>query len=235
MTSPPHPKQQLSPKTEGNMMRNKDAWMIGVYGGSGSGKSTKAKALIKSEKRVVVFDSLDEYADEEGYPRFTSLEALGKAMAKNYDKGFRVAYVPTSGQEVVALHQLSLMLMRVFQKGYKSGDHDQKITLVVEEMNQAYPVYALPSEFWGFSELCSRGRHYGINRIGVAQRAAEINTRFRGNVKGFYCFRLSTSNDLRAACELLGNEYKNAIRTLPPHDFLYWEGGTVTEGTNTLN
>ena len=55
------------------------------------------------------------------------------------------------------------------------------MTLVVEEMNLSFPVAGGVHKCTGFAEICSRGRHYGIDVIGASQRIAEVDTRFRGN------------------------------------------------------
>lgn len=209
-----------------------NASRIGIVGGSGSGKSTRAKAMTKAARRCVAFDPLDEYA-QEGFKRFDSLPALGKHIAANL-RDFRACYVPRAGAEVAALSKLSFML-KDLQAGYKAGLHRAQLHFLIEEMNISFPSSMAMKEHPGFGDLCSRGRHWGINLIGVSQRPNEINTRFRGNLEHLYVFRLIDHVDIQSLVAALGKEYATKIKTLKPHEY-YYRGldGVVKKGKNRL-
>ncbi len=214
-------------------MINKNATRIGVYGGSGSGKSTKAKLLMKEMGLgVIAFDPLDEYA-EEGFTRFDNLKTMAKYLKRMYGKPFKYALVPDAGKEAEQLHALSVFLVAV-QANYKAGKCTTQLLLLVEEMNLSYPVEKLSKGLNGFSNICSRGRHFGINVMGISQRPAEINTRFRGNCNGFYVFRMAEHNDLTALAKVMGPEVKETIRNLKTHEYIYWENGEIKRGKNVL-
>lgn len=194
-----------------------DATRIGIWGGSGSGKSTRAKEMIKAARRIVVFDPMDEY-QREGFKRFSSLPVLGRYIAANL-KAFRCCYVPSPGREAQALHTLSFML-RDLQSGYKSGAHTAQLHFLVEELNMGFGTNNA-DKFDGFAFLCSRGRHFGINLLGISQRPNEVNTRFRGNLEHVYVFRLIDHVDIKSLTAALGTQYAGKINTLAPHDYLY--------------
>lgn len=213
-------------------MQGKDATRIGVYGASGSGKSTLVKTMLKSDHRQIVFDPMDEYTAY-GYRRFEKLPVMGKALAKAWGKGFRFCYVPPANREPVALHQLARML-KAMQSDYKANRDKRKITLIVEELNLSFPVTSLPQELAGFSDICSRGRHYGINIIGITQRPAEVNTRFRGNLEGQYIFRLAEHNDISAIQKTLGPEGAAEVKALAQHEYIHFVNGNREKGKNKL-
>lgn len=209
-----------------------NATRIGIWGGSGSGKSTRAKEMLKSARRVVVFDPMEEY-EREGLKPFRSIAALGKHIATNFNS-FRACYIPAPGQEAEALHKLSLLL-RDLQSGYKAGHHSAQLHLMVEEMNLCFGSN-ISGSLSGFAELCSRGRHSGINLIGISQRPNEVNTRFRGNLEHLFVFRLIDHVDINSLVAALGRDYATKIKSLAPHEYLYRGlDGTVKRGKNSLS
>tara|TARA_R110002074_G_scaffold8131_19_gene34102 strand:- start:1260 stop:1925 length:666 start_codon:yes stop_codon:yes gene_type:complete len=180
-----------------------NAGRIGIWGRSGSGKSSYAKKLLKGRRRVVVFDPLDEYSAE-GIKRTAGhdLDAVRVAMRGNWSR-FRLAYVPPAGSEDRALSGLCRLLMAA-QEPFRASGKGAQITLVVEELNMSFPSSGGVQKCPGFAEICSRGRHYGIEVIGLSQRLAEVNTRFRGNCTETVIFAQKGPRDQKAAREELG-------------------------------
>jgi len=204
-----------------------DAVRIGVYGASGSGKTTKARELVSSLRRLVVFDPLDEWA-RKGWARCTTVAGVRQALRRGWSKGFRVTFVPPAMGERRGLHDLSV-LMRDAQAPFRR-EQGPRLTLLVDEMNTAFPVNNLPDELYGFPELCSRGRHYGISIIGVSQRIAEVHTRFRGNMTAAYFFRQGDARDVATVSAMIGPQHKDAVRRLSNYEYMFFRGGQVAKG-----
>lgn len=216
---------------------------IAVYGASKSGKSTYVKALIKSRRRVVVFDVMEEYGGTgRGFVTVRRADYAGQAaagrailrlMADRW-RDFRIAYVPQAGMEKEELSWLSKLVCEA-QRPFKGKKDGLPLTLVVEEMNTAFSDKSLPSNCMGFGEICSRGRHCWIEAVGISQRPAEVNTRFRGNATETICFRLADAADLGWIRATLGSEYVDKIRSLKPHHYVKRdEFGGLTEGKNRI-
>lgn len=211
----------------------KDAARTLVCGASGSGKTTRVKALLQGQTRVVAFDPLDEYRRAGRWSHCETMKAVKDAMIRGWGRGFKIAYVPPAGAEPLALHQLSAFLTMA-QRPYFEGRDARQITFIVEEMNLSFPVASLPSNLNGFPNICSRGRHSGINVLGVTQRLAEINTRFRGNTTSAYFFRQGDHTDAATAARMVGPQYRSALLALPDHEYLHFAAGQVTRGRNSL-
>ena len=126
-------------------------------------------------------------------------------------------------------------MMRALQLEYKSGRHEMLVTLVVEELNNSF------GNGWGvarapeFGELCSRGRHYGVEVIGVSQRLAEVDTRFRGNLTECVVFMQAGRRDLDAAADALGFVKREDIQGLAPHCYIMNTEGAISTGKNRLS
>ena len=214
-----------------NMIKN--AERIGVYGRSGSGKSTYVKELLKNNNRVIVFDPLDEYCELKGFIKAKTITDVKQMMRNRWAIGFKIAYLPTSGYEAECMHNLCKLLLQA-QSLYKTGKDKRIITLVIEEMNLSFPDTKLPQKFNGFPEVCSRGRHYGIAVIGVSQRMAEVNTRFRGNCVRTILFPLQDHTDITTAVKIISPTNKSKLQNLKNHHYMVYENGQVSFGKNSL-
>jgi len=115
------------------------------------------------------------------------------------------------------------------QTPFKERGKGQGITLVVEEMNLSFPVHGGEAKARGFAEVCSRGRHYGIEVFGLSQRIAEVSTRFRGNCTETVVLRQQGPRDLSAAVDALGG-HKAQIAALRNLDYLHERQGEVKSG-----
>lgn len=180
------------------MSASNNAGRIGVWGASGSGKSSYVKAITGPQKRVVIFDPQGEYPGK----RVSLLDDVRREIRNNW-RGFRISYQPPAGKEPKALSALCRVLMEV-QRPFKEGRPGRPLALVVEEMNLSFPVAGGAAKSPGFAEVCSRGRHYGIEVWGVSQRIAEVDTRFRGNCTETVVFRQKGARDVQAASLELG-------------------------------
>ena len=209
------------------MSSKSNAGRVGVWGASGSGKSAYTKQRIAQLKRVVMFDPLAEYENAKAVSRFIDVQ---REIARNW-LGFRVSYRPSMGAEMEALDRLSAFLLRV-QKPFKDGNPGRNLTLVVEEMNTAFPVSGGARNCRNFAEICSRGRHYGIEVIGVSQRLAEVETRFRGNCTETVVFRQKGIRDRGAAAAEIGCN----LTDLPRENlhYLHEKNGLVSKGKVTF-
>ncbi len=208
-------------------MSKSNAGRIGVWGASGSGKSSYVKKKLVTLRRVVVFDPLDEYSKLK-MKRCTTAQQVLEAMRSNW-KYYRIAYVPPAGKETRALSQLSKLLLQA-QEVYKTTGKGQGMTLVVEEMNTCFSVNCSMKEAAGFAEICSRGRHFGIEVYGLSQRIAEVNTRFRGNCTESVVLRQQGKNDVEAATYVLGCD-KPTVTALKNLEYLHSQNGKITAGT----
>lgn len=199
-----------------------------VAGGRGSGKSTLARSLALRRPRLVVMDPLDDYGGA-GFAVARSIKAAAHGLRQGWAGGFRIRYVPPPGREPEALDALSRLLLRA-QRPYQQGRDRRPLCLVAEEMQLSFPNRTLPAELTSFPELCSRGRHFGIEVIGVTQRLAEVHTRFRGNAEVHYYLRPDDHRDVTAACAKIGPQHRERLLALRNFEYLRAQQGIVTAG-----
>ncbi|GHU02572.1 hypothetical protein FACS1894186_7490 [Alphaproteobacteria bacterium] len=142
-----------------------------------------------------------------------------------FGAGFRVMYVPTAGREEDELSRLSAFLYDI-QGNYHR--HQTKITLVADEVHLGFPQPARVVPH-GFATLCTRGRHRGINLVGITQRTAQVNPAFRGNLEYAYFFRHGDALDIGKACQQLGAQWRGALQGLKNFECLAQHDGVVNK------
>lgn len=204
-------------------IKQTDPGRVAIFGASGSGKSTRMRAHCAELRRLLVFDTQDEHSGPMGLTRCKSLEAVRAAMVDS-PSAFRIAYVPTGGQEAKRLSQLC-ELLKIAQTPYSGGRSAAHVFLVVEELNTSFPVSGGEARCPGFADVCSRGRGHGIGIIGLTQSPAEVSMRFRSNVSAAAVFRLPIPAHQDAAAKMMQQADAAAIGRQEPHEYLWWEVG----------
>lgn len=203
------------------------AQRLGIFGASGCGKTTKARELTGKLGRIVWFDPLQEIARERGIKAFFDLETLKKALRKDFARGFRFAFCPGFGDEIKQLNDLCYFLAGL-QQGYLTGSHAAQLTLAVDELDLSFPSGITQKDPKnGFAYLCRRGRHYGINLVGISQRPAQVDVCFRANCSGVYLFRHTDPIDYDVGVKMLGREYAATFRKLDNFQYIYKAGQKI--------
>ncbi len=203
---------------------------IGIWGRTKSGKSTRARAIIRARPgRLVVFDLLDEYGAEAPHRAGTLAE-----MVRGLAAGRRVRFVPDAmGDTAAQLDAVAEVLTRV-QAPYKAGQSDARLTFVVEEMADSFPNVRRNKS--AFGALCRAGRHWGIALIGISQRMADVSTSFRNCTAEDYFFPLRTATDYDTAAagvvKAIQPAFREALLSLRPHEFIAYKAGEMKKGKN---
>ena len=98
-------------KTKGGRIgETGQAQRVGIFGASGCGKTTKSRQLTGKLTRVVYFDPLNEIKASGAIP-FFDIERLKVELKCSFAKGFKFAYIPSFGNEIKELNELSYFLV----------------------------------------------------------------------------------------------------------------------------
>lgn len=206
------------------------AQRVGIFGASGCGKTTKARALIRNLNRIVFFeplaDDLRRLQEQDGFKVVVGLPELFRQIRARFNKGFKLGYYPSAGEEEKELADLSNFLMTI-QSGF-GFQHSAHITLVVDELDLSFPTGAsLRNPKNGFKNLCCRGRHTGVHILGLSQRMHLIDNVFRANCSAVYLFRHSEPADIDVGLKIIGREYKETFRNLDNFQYVYKQGNKI--------
>lgn len=211
-------------------MINKDAKITGVWGKRGSGKSTRVKKLIKNCNRLVVYDPILEYA-QENCAIVNSIKDLLIFIKKGWNTGFRIAYQPLQSDDHIDNVAKLCDILEKVQQPYFDCKMDKKITFVIEEMSLSVPNRNDP-RLRNMLNLCNIGRHYGLEVIGVSQRLAEVHTTFRSNTYDNYFFGLASSVDVNAAAQIIGKDKAEMLLGVAVHCGLLFQNGKISAINN---
>lgn len=184
-----------------------------IIGQSGTGKTTLAKQLINKLRRAIILDSDFEEFDAE---HFHDVNELYKYL-EDYGAAddFRVSYTPLDEE-----HQLMYDWARIV------GGH-KEITLVLEECDR-FPV---KESIRGFKSLMRRGRHWGLNIIGITTDVVGMNISFRRQATEMYIFRVTEPADLEWLRETMSQEIIDQIRVLPDYEYIKFNNETKESQT----
>jgi DNA helicase HerA-like ATPase len=159
------------------------------------------------------------------------LDMLAKFLSLNFLKSWVIIYVPNTGDEEEELNILSKIVLEA-QNGYKMKQHSRKLTFVVDELDLGFPSSRNPMNKY-FTEICRRGRHSGINLLGMSQRINQVNITFRSNLSAVFIFRQAEYRDMQAAIQYFGKEWHETIKNLDNYQYICRAGSKIS--TNFKN
>ena len=188
------------------MARLKRASIIGLFGGSGTGKTHKCIELVKRDRRLIVWDSQEEFAERANCVRVENdLKAIIPMMRK---KQWRIAFIPSFDAINVQFGYFCKIVRAI-----------GNCRCVVEELNEVTSASFAPPE-WKW--LTSRGRHRGLKIIGMAQRPASVDKDFIGNATEIYSGRLNYEGDCTALASKFGRKGAAELSNLPDWTLKHW-------------
>ncbi|PCI54032.1 MAG: hypothetical protein COB36_11030 [Alphaproteobacteria bacterium] len=212
---------------------------LGVWGGSGSGKSTFLKEKIAKRKRVICLDPMGDWAFEKGFRSFKTKARMYSYMRENWHKGYKVVLlvdeVKTDPQAL--LIEVVTDIMYTIQKNYKdsNGAKDYEITLLIDELADFLPNITLKPSQMVLKRLMNKGRHYGVDVFGASQRIADVHLSFRANSTENFFFRQDEDVDRKRILGAIGREHRADLMSLGDHEYLNFKKGVVTKGKNKCN
>lgn len=183
-----------------------EAEVIAVIGATGSGKGVYIKnyALKKSDKRLVIWDYMQEYG------HFVDLvtPSLAKTMRGMAAPEFRIAFQPAYDDKLIA---------KQFDAFCKATVAAGNLRVVVEELAFVTKASHAPA---GWKQATSIGRHKGLRLIGASQRPAQVDKAFWSNCTEIHCGFLNYEDDQRTMAKALGVSLSD-IQGLKPLEYIH--------------
>ncbi len=218
---------------------SEDYQRIGLFGRSKSGKSTMMDRILRGKRRAILFDHLDERAENaqrEGYTEIRSMDELQDRVDRDYATGFRFWFHPHYKDNLpVHLSNLSdyLLDIQTQEAELRGKENRPGIWFAVDELKRSAPNQIMKKGEDNFSLMCSEGRHKGIHLVGATQRIAEVTTKFRGQLEKRYFFSQGESADLetiKLIGGLDGKQLAEEVRKLKPLEYVRMENAQYSRG-----
>ena len=177
---------------------------IGVFGRTGTGKTTLAKQIVLHQNRVLVWDPMAEY--DEVPNRLDDLDELDGFLSEvSGEPFFAGRYVPQTPDR----DEFDGICGFVYDYG--------NMLFAVEEVAEVCgPSWLTP----GFSRIVHQGRHRSIGIAWVTQRLNEVSRTLTGLTDAWAGFNLAEPADLIALASRCGRDYAERIAGLPRFKWL---------------
>lgn len=189
--------------------------IVGVIGRKGSGKSTRAKTMVRYCPRFFVWDPMREYLrtvrDYVEGP--DSYEGENSDVDRYFieagrGKNFALAYIPEGDLE----EEFEEICQIVYHYGH--------MLFVVEEAPLVMKAGYMPP---AFGKIVRTGRHFGIDLLWTAQRAAEVARTLTSMTDIFIFYSQTEPRDLDAIADRCGREVADRVASLGLHDSFTWD------------
>src|SRR5258705_2592052 len=163
--------------------------VISIFGRKGSGKSTLVKEIVDEAPRVIVFDTMGEYARKRDRIFDTHESALSELGRVEHERRFRVIIQLVDEEEALSAMRVAYAVPNCL--------------IVVEETSfYCSPAY-LPPELARFVRY---GRHRAISQIYIARRAAEIHRDLTAQSDIIVSFQQHEPADIEYLKKVMGPE-----------------------------
>ncbi len=201
---------------QANLEHRPDGTLYVVAGASRTGKTTWVAERVRHARRLLVWDSVGEWADRFGCERVTSIHELARGIFRRA----RIAFdVPASQENFAAFCRLAWIFIRARQG-----------TLVVEELADVTSPGKAPV-YWG--EVVRKGLRYGPEIYALTQRPSESDKTVMGNASILHVHQMAREEDVRYMARELRCDVQ-LVDALAPFAWIERDRRTRALGTGIL-
>lgn len=182
---------------------------LGIFGGSGTGKTTYAIRAItgQSSECVFIFDPDGEFSHKLGVNPALTAEGIDIAIETGW-----VCFDPSimfEGELEDALEWFCVLVMAYSKK------HGGRKFFVVDELGTYISGSKIPKPL---KAIVQTGRRYGIDCVFMGQQPNELHNTVRTQLSEVVCFRLADDNALEFPIKRGFDEAE--IRNLPDYQWV---------------
>ena len=170
----------MSSKPSQNLISRPDGTLTVVTGASRTGKTSWVVERVKRSRRLLVWDSVGEWADRFNCERIRSINELSRAV---FRRGRFAFDVPCTSANFDAFCRAAWIYIRA-----------QHATLVVEELADVTSPGKAPI-YWG--EVLRKGLRYGPDIYALTQRPSESDKTVMGNASILHVHQMAREEDSR--------------------------------------
>lgn len=197
-----------------------------VFGMTQSGKSHHVeKREIKKTSRVIVFDPMNCFKSME---LRLSLDEKFKLENASLQKAFKFAIEKKEffsiglrpGKQLNYSHTFDKVARTAMILGEKIASDERKILLVADEAGDICSPHMISD---CLKMLVTRGRHYNVDSLFIAQRPQMIHGDIRANASKVVCFNLATAPEIPWLAQTFGRKIVDKIPVLPQYHCAVWD------------
>lgn len=183
--------------------------IVSIFGRKGSGKTELTKKIVRDFPRVIAFDTVAQYGEDNGFTVYYGREACARALAQHEKAAeFRISLRSDDTADLLALMGVA----------YEYTD----VMVVVDET----PFYCSPSQLpIEMSKLVRYGRHRRISQLYVAQRPSEIHRSITAQSDIIVSFTQREQRDVKWLVDGGGGTDAEHVGELPKYKLIAFGDG----------
>jgi hypothetical protein len=186
-----------------------------VTGASRSGKTSWVAGRVAGARRLLVWDTVGEFAEKFHCYPIWSIAQLAKVCSPS-SPAQRIAFQPMHGTDDEGRSIIKLQFDAFCRCAYIAMRAHRRLSLVVEELADVTSPGKAPAA-WG--AIVRRGLRYGPEIYALTQRPSESDKSIMGNASVFHCHAMARADDARYMAKEMRID-QAAIDELAPLQFL---------------
>lgn len=164
-----------------------------VSGASRSGKTWYVSELFRGFSRIMAWDPEDQWSQQPGFVRITSLARLAELAQQTTDRAVKFAYVP--GPKLQKEFDLFCRIL------FRWVDSGLPAAGILEELSDVAPIGKADGHY---GVLLRRGLKRGLYLANISQRWQEASKTAFGNASEFVIFAVADQQDADYLCKKTG-------------------------------
>lgn len=182
--------------------------MTVIIGRKGFGKSTKARELVESEPRRIIFDPMREYTDG---VVVRSFEEAVEYLDRVRDRDYSVILRTLDPEDELRLIELAV-------HGEPESPLLPGVMLYVDEADRLCSPHRLPH---GLFRAVNYGRHFGVSMIFVSRRPRRLHRDMTANADRIFVGKTQEPADLDYLAEFITRELSERAKAIEsPGEFI---------------
>jgi len=190
--------------------------IILILGMKGSGKSTKAREVIREHRRKIWIDPMFEHSDGVIVENFNDLVKYVEPLRHT---SYSVILRTTTDGEAEKL-------ITLLTRGQPGQSLLPGATVMIDELDKLCSPTSVPE---GIRRLANYGRHFGVNVIGVSRRPKSIARDFTANADRIIIGKIQEPSDLKYIEEFTNHAFVERAAVLDNFEFVEWPKDQQTE------
>jgi hypothetical protein len=208
---------------------------IGIFGKSGSGKSTELLELCDSVSRCLIFDTLGNFCGRNqappGYTVFRNTKALKEFLREHIRLPFRAIYQPTSGNKAEQFEQVCYLAYRAAWLVLAVDEVDSFCTASAPSVIDGAALQRVcpGADNYGLYEISNYSRHKPMAFVFTSRRPAQVARGLTSQCSELRVYLTTEDVDLAYFSGIMGRSNAEQLKTLGNFYYLRYQDGLPLE------
>lgn len=188
--------------------------ICGIFGRTGTGKSTLFKAMVRASRRCIVIDPKSEHHDIGAV--VASYDEFKAHWNANYRAGrWHIVLQPAALKELDTAEPREALRPYLKAVAWKG----KRYLVAIDEVDRFMTIHKTDRDI---STIINLGRAWGVHLVAVARRGQAVHNELISQCSDLYLFQMTKDNDVDYFTEFIGEENADRVRRLDTYECLHW-------------